>query len=841
MTPAVAKRFRLLASALSVLLLVGALAAGGFYFRIRASLPRLDGATTVAGLGAPVTVERDAQGVPTLRGQSRADVSRALGWLHAQERFFQMDLLRRSSAGELAELFGKAALPRDRATRMHGFRKLAQRVLAQLSPAERTQLDAYTAGVNAGLAALGDKPFEYLVLRTTPQPWRPEDSILVVYAMTLDLQDEVGLHEQTLMTLRDKLGDEAVAFFAPALTPADAALDGTTAPVAPLPGPQLIDLRKRPKPLSSLNPRLPVNAPSAFPASDFASSFPFPPRDPEAVLGSNAFALSGAHTASGAALIANDPHLDHGVPTIWFRASLEWPGPPVVPGSPPSALNAPLHRITGVTLPGIFAVVIGSNGHIAWGLTVANADTGDLIVLQVNAISPRLYTAPGHDELLEIEKRRETILVKDSDAVTADYEWTIWGPIVTKNEKKRPVIHRWTAHEPAATNFTFFGLEDATTVPAAVAIAHRSGIPAQNFLVADRAGDIAWTVAGALPRRVGYDGRVPTNWSFGDRRWEGFLPPNDYPVVTTKPTGNPAEILSPSGRLWSANQRQIGGPSLATLGDGGYARPARAAQIRDALTPLERATPKDLLAIQLDDRALFLTAWQKLLVEALTPTATAEKKSRAELRGLVENWAGRASLDSVSYRLVRDFREAVYQRIFPAIFDPCIDTGPAFNWRKLHLESALWTMLREKPAHLLNPAFPTWDAVLLAAADEVVTGIEKSRTPLARATWGQQNVLSMRHPFSHSLPAFLTSWLNFPATALPGDHDVPRVQSPRHGASMRMVVSPGHEAEGLFHMPGGQSGHPLSPFYRAGHERWERGDPAPFLPGKTAHTLTLTP
>lgn len=280
MTPAVAKRFRLLASALSVLLLIGALAAGGFYFRIRASLPRLDGATTVAGLGAPVTIERDAQGVPTLRGQTRADVSRALGWLHAQERFFQMDLLRRSSAGELAELFGKAALPLDRATRMHGFRKLAQRVLAQLPPAERTQLDAYTAGVNAGLAALGDKPFEYLVLRTTPQPWRPEDSILVVYAMTLDLQDEVGLHEQTLMTLRDKLGDEAVAFFAPALTPADAALDGTTAPVAPLPGPQLIDLRKRPKPLSSLDPRLPVNAPSAFPASDVASRFPSRPAIP---------------------------------------------------------------------------------------------------------------------------------------------------------------------------------------------------------------------------------------------------------------------------------------------------------------------------------------------------------------------------------------------------------------------------------------------------------------------------------------------------------------------------------------------------------------------------------
>ena len=183
---------------------------------------------------------------------------------------------------------------------------------------------------------------------------------------------------------------------------------------------------------------------------------------------------------------------------------------------------------------------------------------------------------------------------------------------------------------------------------------------------------------------------------------------------------------------------------MATLGDGGYARPARAAQIRDALTPLERATPKDLLAIQLDDRALFLTAWQKLLVETLTPTATADKKSRAELRGLVENWAGRASLDSVSYRLVRDFREAVYQRIFPAIFDPCIDTGPAFNWRKLHLESALWTMLREKPAHLLNPAFPTWDAVLLAAADEVVTGVEMFRKLLDEGRAGDNVGILLR-------------------------------------------------------------------------------------------------
>ena len=815
MSPAVTQRLRLLAGLVGVLLLGGAVAGGWFYHRARASLPQLDGSSALAGLGAPVTVARDALGVPTLRGQTRADLSRALGWLHAQERFFQMDLLRRSAAGELAELFGKAALPRDRTTRIHGFRRLAQTVVTRLPPAERAQLDAYTAGVNAGLAALRDRPFEYLVLRTAPQPWRAEDSVLVLYAMTLDLQDSLNRYEQTLMTLRDKLGDEAVAFFAPLLTPADAALDGTTAPLAPLPGPKVIDLRQRPKP-AALTLALPPGADARF---------PFPFRDPAAVLGSNALALAGAHTASGAALLANDPHLDHGVPNTWFRASLEWPG----------------HQLTGVTLPGLFAVVIGSNRHVAWGLTDAYADTGDLIVLQTSPISPRLYTAPGHDELVALEKRHETILVKGAAPATADYEWTIWGPVVTANEKNRPVVHHWIAHDPAATNFAYLALEDATTVAAAVAVAHRSGMPAHNFLVADTAGDIAWTIAGALPHRLGYDGRLPTNWAFGDRRWDGLMPPDDVPVVTTRLTGLPAETLAADGRLWSANQRQIGGAGLAKLGDGGYARPARAAQLRDDLSPLEHATPRDLLAVQLDDRALFLAPWQKLLVATLTPAAIAEKKSRAELRTLAAQWEGRAAVDSVSYRLVHDFRAAVYRRVFPPIFAPCIGTGPAFNWGMLQLEGPLWTMLREQPAHLLNPEFATWDALLVAAGDDVIAALAAEGTPLARATWGQQNRMRIRHPFSLAMPAWLTGWLNLPATALPGDNDMPRVQGPKHGASMRFVVSPGREAEGIYHMPGGQSGHPLSPYYRAGHTAWEQGEPTPFLPGKTEHTLTLTP
>ncbi|MGH7947177.1 MAG: penicillin acylase family protein, partial [Opitutaceae bacterium] len=382
MNPAAAKRLRLLASAVSLIVLLTIVASFWVVARIRASLPQLEGTSNVSGLSAPVTIERDALGVPTLRAATRIDVSRALGWLHGQDRFFQIDVLRRVAAGELSELFGKRAIVRDRATRMHGFRALARTVVARLNPEQRTILDAYAEGVNAGLGALGERPFEYLVLRDQPQPWRPEDSILIIYAMTLDLQDEMGVYERSLMTLRDKFGPEGLAFFAPMMTPADAALDGTTAPLAPIPGPNVIDLRRRKlgSKVEQLDPRL-LESNSRFPAiARRDESFPFPVGDPGMIPGSNAFALAGTHTASGAAMLANDMHLDHGVPTIWYRASLEYAG----------------RKITGVTLPGTPAVVAGSNGSVAWGFTNAYVDTGDLVEVELNSVANTLYRAPGH-------------------------------------------------------------------------------------------------------------------------------------------------------------------------------------------------------------------------------------------------------------------------------------------------------------------------------------------------------------------------------------------------------------------------------------------------------------
>jgi penicillin G amidase len=794
MNPAAAKRFRLLASVVSVLLVVTVLAGGWFYFRLKASLPQLDGSAALPGLTRAVTVERDELGVPTIRGANRVDVARALGWQHAQDRFFQMDLLRRRGAGELAELFGKVALPLDQATRLHGFRAEAETIVARLSPGQRSQLDAYTAGVNAGLAALKAVPFEYLVLREKPQPWRPEDSVLVGCAMMLDLQGDNGAYERSLLALRDRLGLEAVAFFAPVITPNDAALDGTKAPLPAIPSAGVLDLRRE----------------------DVTTQDPAPARKADVrPPGSNSLALVGAHTANGAGLIGNDMHLSLGLPNTWYRASLEWPA----------------HKITGVTLPGVPMVIAGSNGHVAWGFTNANIDTSDVVVVDMVAGSSQLYNVPNQIEPKQLEVRKTTIRVKGESPVEASSSWSIWGPIIEANGQGRSLALRWAAHEVEALNFSLAELEDATNVREAVAVAHRAGIPTQNFVVTDAAGEIAWTIAGRIPKRVGFDGRVPVSWAFGDRRWDGFRAPEEIPV----------DFASNTGRLWTANQRVLGGEALAALGDGAYDRPARAAQLRDRLALLEKASPKDLLAILLDDRAVFLERWQKLLVGLLGPEAVGQKKSRAELREVAAKWEGRASVDAVSYRLVRSFHRAVAQRVLTPIFESCVEAYPQFDWTKFHYEDALWTLVNEKPPHLLSTTYRDWNALLLAAADDVVAGLDDEHVPLAGATWGRRNRLDLRHPFSYSLPRFLTSWLNAPAVPLPGDTDMPRVQAPDYGASDRFVVSPGHEAEGIFQMPGGQSGHPLSPYYLAGHEAWVSGDPSPFLPGRAMHTLTLRP
>jgi penicillin amidase len=183
----------------------------------------------------------------------------------------------------------------------------------------------------------------------------------------------------------------------------------------------------------------------------------------------------------------------------------------------------------------------------------------------------------------------------------------------------------------------------------------------------------------------------------------------------------------------------------------------------------------------------------------------------------------------------------VAARALTPLFAPCTESWSGFNFRALPYEHALWAILDQRPLHFLPAEYARWEDLLLAAADDVIAGATKEFGSLAGATWGKRNTVRLRHPFSRALPAWLGSFIDLPAQPLPGDSNTPRAQSRSDGASQRLVVAPGRESEGLFHMPGGQSGHPLSPYYRAGHGAWAAGEPTPLLPGPAVHTLELAP
>jgi len=647
------------------------------------------------------------------------------------------------------------------------------------------------------MQALGAAPPEYLLLRADPAPWLPEDTTLVVLAMYIELQGDRGRRESDVGLMWDLLPHELYAFLNPRGTEWDAPLVGDPFATPPVPPEEIFDLRRSPAVGAARKPAQEAPAP---------------------VSGSNGWAVAGSRTADGGALLACDMHLPLSLPNIWYRASLIW-----------TDENGEEHRVTGVTLPGAPPVIVGSNGKVAWGFTNSQADTSDLIVLEPEPGDESLYRTP--DGPRPIERLEERIPVKGAADDVLVVEWTIWGPVIDRDHRGRRRVLRWIAHDPQATDTGMMRMELARNLDEAWDIAAGVRIPTQNCMLADREGRIAWTLIGPLPRRVGFDGRRPRSWS-GGAAWDGYVTAEDQPRVVDPPTG----------LVWSANNRMVDGNMLERIGDGGPALGARAAQIRDALTALERATARDMLAIQLDDRALFLERWRDVLLDTLTPQALEGDARRRELRELVEDsWSGRASVDSVGFRMVRTFRLYLAEQVFDSITAVCRAADERFRFgRSRQSEGPLWRLVTERPPHLLDPRFESWDQQLLAAVDAVLDRFAREEGSLELRSWGERNSVAIRHPISLGV-SFLSRWLDVPREQLPGAGNMPRVQGPGFGASMRMTVSPGREEAGLFHMPGGQSGHPLSRYYRKGHEAWARGEPTPFLPGPTVHRLTLLP
>lgn len=773
-------------------LLFAAIAA--LFVALWGSLAQLDG-TRTATVERPVGIERDALGTATVSAMSRRDLAYALGYVHAQERYFQMDLLRRAAAGELAELFGEIALPLDRRHRLHRFRARAAVAVAALPPEQRSLLEAYRDGVNYGLAELTVRPWEYLLLRRAPRAWNSEDSALVIYAMFLDLNgDGSNARELNLARLKDRVPEPLYRFLVQPGSEWDAPLRGEAMPPAPLPGADVFTL-----------------ADAALPA-DYPRYAELPSEDRGLRPGSNNFAVGGALTDSGAAIVADDMHLNLRVPNIWYRARLQYPDPQ--DATQKIDLN-------GLTLPGTPAMLAGSNGHIAWGYTNSYGDWLDWVRVELDpADSTRYRTPDGWEPLV---RHAEVIAVGDKPQETLLVDETRWGPIAAHDIDGTPLALAWTAHQPRVLNLNLLQLETARSASAALALAPGIGMPVQNFVVGDKDGHIGWTLTGnAMPRRADYDATLPSSWSAAGSGWLGWFDSAEFP-----------QLLDPAdARLWSANARTGDGDWLLAQGDGGYDLGARQQQIRDGLRARERFAPTDLLAIQLDDRALFLRRWHALLAATL---ATNTDPALADARRVAGTWTGGAVPAAADYALVREFR----QRTIAAVLAPFVAHVRARH-SEFELPSAqgyeapVWTLLQQRPAHLLDPKYTDWNALLLASA-------KQAQDDIANATWGQRNPARIRHPLSRALPGFLARFLDMPAEPLAGDHNMPRVQRLDFGASQRFAIVPGHEAQSYLNMPGGQSGHPLSPFHGAGHADWVAGTPTPLLPGITIHRRELIP
>jgi penicillin amidase len=386
---------------------------------------------------------------------------------------------------------------------------------------------------------------------------------------------------------------------------------------------------------------------------------------------------------------------------------------------------------------------------------------------------------------------------------------------------------RWVAHDIDRLSTSITALESARSIDEAADAVNGLGTPGQNFVVADATGRIGWTIYGSIARRIGFDGRLPMSWADGTTGWSGWLNRDEYP-----------RVMDPeSGRLWTANARVVDGDMLARLGDGNYEVGSRARIIRQRLASRERFTAADLLSIQLDTSAEFLTRWRTLLLQALNSVTD---QPRIRLREIVErDWDGQASPGSAGYRLTRMFREEVSDAVIAFVLVECTEADPAFDYRTVRKrEGPIWKLVSERPMHLLDPRYASWEELILQAAQEVVARAEREGG--LEEPWSRWNVTSYRHPLSAGLP-FAGRWLDMPLQPLPGDLYTPNMHWNSSASSERMIVSPGRESEGVMHMPTGQSGHPLSPFYANSHAAWVNGDATPFLPGPTVYTLTLTP
>ncbi|WP_418608006.1 penicillin acylase family protein [Pseudoalteromonas sp. US3C1013] len=752
-----------------LLLIVVILALGGtaiVYGVLTLSLPTLDGKGRSDSVTQPVKVARDTLGQAVITAATRHDAAYGLGYAHGQDRFFQMDLLRRNAAGELSELFGKAALALDKKMRFHQLRKRSQTILKTLPEADKQLLKSYAQGVNEGLAQVGYPSFEYLLTGAEQQPWQSEDSLLVIFSMYLDLQTATFERDQALIQIQQQYGAKMVEFLTQP-SQYQAALDGSVL-----------------TPYSQTIPQLPTQPLAAI--KSITANLE---------VGSNNWAVTADLTNTQAAMLSDDMHLSMAVPVIWYRAQLNY------------THNNQAYQVTGVSLPGAPAIVVGSNNKIAWGFTNGYIDTADWIALtdssktwQVNEV---ITLDNGNDEIYPL--------------TLSEY-----GPV--KYINNQPYALSWAAHQPYAVDMQLLQLEQAETVDDALNIASNVGIPVQNLMVVDSQGSAAWKHMGGIPART-----APSEFAINENEYSATWQQNEVIRPFVK---NPE-----SGRLWTGNSRVVSAEDNARFGNGGYALGARAMQIRDRLFEKQQFNEGDFYQLQLDNQARFLTPWHGLLLEQLKQ----QPEHYADYINALDNWQQCACSTSVGYTLVKTYRDELINILFSSIEASLNQQDGTLSYVKRDLEPAVWQLIKAQPASWVNPQFTNWEQQLQAAFEQTLAQLTaKFGNNIQNWQWGKVNELAIEHPFAKQIP-LLSKLLNMPTAPGFGDSYMPAVQKTSFGASQRFIAQPGHLESAILTVPGGQSGHPLSEFYRAGFDEYVEGKHTPLLPQTFMHQIEIVP
>lgn len=766
----------------------------------QASLPP-EGDRTVAVPGLveqEVVLSIDAEGVPWVTADTLDGLYQGEGFLHGQHRFFQMDMMRRYAAGEIAALLGSRMLSIDASQRVFQLRRAADRILDELPAAHVRHLETYAHGVNAGVADLGAPPPEYLLLGTPPQPWTPADSILVLLAMGDQLCGGSIRNELARDVVLRNGSRELMDFLFP-------------------------DVRANDRPMmedaGAMPPPLPTRDPDAVPG---VGRGPFIV-DP-VVLGSNAWIVSGDRTEHGGAMLANDPHLGITAPNTWYRVGLFAPA-----GSPaawPAVDDEPSEGwwVFGLSLPGVPGIAIGTNGHVAWGFTNSEVDTQDLVRIEEHPIDLSRYRVGTAEDGTPIYEPYtwdvELLDVARAEPEQLEIRSTRWGPVWTGDRIMVPHARKWSLTEPGGFDLGILDVPRARSTSEALDVFKGWGGPPQNAMVADRDGNIGWTITGRLPNRTGLDGSVPVYW-FDGAGWDGWLDDSHRPRVE-----NPE-----SGVLYSANNRMASLDVARRLGRD-WAAPDRAHRIGVLLDRDGTFTEQDLLDIQLDTAVPQLRPLHERLL-AIVPENDPDDRIR-RAREHLEGWNGTAGAGQTGFRILLMVDRRVADQLLGTMLPKAMEEGVGID------ADPLRRVVSAEADEWLPEGYGSWDelhdeafrAVVaeLASRDAGGSGLDMP--------WGEVNTSEFAHPFSRGTP-----WgggnLNLPAHSQPGHPTAVRVAHPRFGASARVVVSPGREQQGILQTPGGQSGHYLSPNYRDLHEAWRTGAPSGLLPGEPVSMVRL--